>query len=233
MKINHITAIFKKTFKDMSRNKRQLLFFIMFPVMAHIFSSFIKDGKEMYPITFLPINVLFCSMNVLAAIISEEKEKGTLRSLIFANIKPLEYFIGNGLFVLLATLISCSLFIPLINISGINYLFFYISIILSSICSMILGATIGVIAKNQMSANGMCSPITIIIGMLPTFGVFNKTIESISKLLYTTRFATTVAEIVTKTSVTINFKILLTYIINFIICSIIFSIVYRQRKLDN
>lgn len=233
MKINHITAIFKKTFKDMSRNKRQLLFFIMFPVMAHIFASFIKDGKEMYPITFLPINVLFCSMNVLAAIISEEKEKGTLRSLIFANIKPLEYFIGNGLFVLLATLISCSLFIPLINISGINYLFFYISIILSSICSMILGATIGVIAKNQMSANGMCSPITIIIGMLPTFGVFNKTIESISKLLYTTRFATTVAEIVTKTSVTINFKILLTYIINFIICSIIFSIVYRQRKLDN
>lgn len=233
MKLYHVTAIFKKTLRDMIRNKRQLLFFLMFPAMTYLFYATMKDGREMFPIAFLPINVLFCSMNIMASIIAEEKEKGTLRSLIFANIKPLEYFIGNGLFVLLASLISCSLFIPLINISGINYLYFYVSIILSSLCSMVLGATIGISVKNQMAANGMCAPITIVIGMLPTFGAMNESMQNITKLLYSTRFADTIAEIITQTAVTIDYKIILTYIINFIICITIFSIVYRKKKLDD
>ena len=233
MKLYHVTAIFKKTLRDMIRNKRQLLFFLMFPAMTYLFYATMKDGREMFLIVFLPINVLFCSMSIMASIIAEEKEKGTLKSLIFANIKPLEYFIGNGLFVLLASLISCSLFIPLINISGINYLYFYVSIILSSLCSMVLGATIGISAKNQMAANGMCAPITIVIGMLPTFGAMNESMQNITKLLYSTRFADTIAEIINQTAVTIDYKIILTYIINFIICITVFSIVYRKKKLDD
>lgn len=233
MKVHHILSIFSKTLKDMLRNKRQLLFFLMFPAMTYLFTFTIQDGKEMFPMVFLSVNILFCSMNIMASIIAEEKEKGTLRSLIFANIKPLEYFLGNGLFVLLASIVSCSLFIPLIKITGINYLYYYISIILSSICSMVLGATIGVSAKNQMSTNGLCAPITLIIGMLPTFGAMNESIRDITKLLYSTRFADTVAEIVNKTSVTIDYKIILTYIINFIICITIFSLVYKNKKLDD
>lgn len=233
MKLYHVTAIFKKTLRDMIRNKKQLLFFLMFPAMTYLFYATMKDGREMFPTVFLLINVLFCSMNIMASVIAEEKEKGTLRSLIFANIKPLEYFVGNGLFVLLASLISCSLFIPLINISGINYLYFYVSIILSSLCSMVLGATIGISVKNQMAANGMCAPITIVIGMLPTFGAMNESMQSITKLLYSTRFADTIAEIINQTSVTIDYKIILTYIINFIICITVFSIVYRKKKLDD
>ena len=233
MKLNHITAIFKKTLKDMIRNKRQLLFFCMFPVMTYLFYALIEDGREMFPIVFLPVNVLFCSMNIMASIIAEEKEKGTLRSLIFANIKPLEYFLGNGMFVLLATLVSCSLFLPLIKISGINYLYFYISVTLSSLCSMVLGAAIGIFVKNQMAANGMCAPITIVIGMLPTFGAINESLRSISECLYSTRFANTVAEIVHNGEVTINYQIPLTYIINFIICLVIFSFIYKKKKLDD
>ena len=233
MKMHHITAIFKKTLRDMTRNKRQVLFFFMFPVMTYLFYATMEEGRKMFPIVFLPINVLFCSMNIMALLIAEEKEKGTLRSLIFANIKPLEYFIGNGLFVLLASLISCSLFLPLINISGINYLYFYLSITLSSLCSMVLGAAIGISVKNQMAANGMCAPITIVIGMLPTFGAMNESMQKITKFLYSTKFADTIAEIINKTTVTINYKIILTYIINFIICITIFSIVYKKKELDD
>lgn len=233
MKLYHITAIFKKTFKDMTRNKRQLLFFLMFPAMTYLFYATIEDGRVMFPIVFLPVNVLFCSMNIMASVIAEEKEKGTLRSLIFANIKPLEYFAGNGLFVLFATLVSCSMFLPIIEITGVQYLYFYLSVALSSICSMVLGATIGISVRNQMAANGMCAPITIVIGMLPTFGVLNESLRNISELLYSTRFANTVAQIVNKTSVIIDYKVLLTYVINFIICLIIFSLVYRTKKLDD
>lgn len=233
MKPNHITAIFKKTFKDMIRNKRQLLFFLMFPIMTYLFYFTITDGQEMFPVIFLPINILFCSMNIMASVIAEEKEKGTLRSLIFANVKPLEYFLGNGLFVLLATIISSSLFLPILKITGINYLYFYLFVSLASICSIVLGATIGIIVKNQMSANAICAPATIILGMLPTFGAINENLHSISQLLYTTRFADTIAEITSNLSVTINFEIVITYIINFIACLLLFSFVYKRKKLDD
>ena len=98
---------------------------------------------------------------------------------------------------------------------------------------MVLGATIGIFVKNQMAANGMCAPITIVIGMLPTFGALNESIQNITKLLYSTRFADTIAEIINQTAVTIDYKIILTYIINFIICITVFSIVYRKKKLDD
>ena len=106
MNIKHILAIFKKTYKDMSRNKRQLMFFLLFPIMANIYYITLKDGREFYAIAFLPVNILFCSMNIMAAIIAEEKETGTLRSLMFANIKPVEYFIGNSMFIIIATIIK-------------------------------------------------------------------------------------------------------------------------------
>ena len=233
MKLNHITAVFKKTFKDMTRNKRQLLLFLIFPIMAHLFGLIMEESRSIFPLTFLPMNVMFCSINIMAAVISEEKEKGTLRCLMFANVKPIEYFIGNAIFVLLITAISSCLFIPLINISGIEYLYFFGFLVLSSICSMVLGATIGISVKNQMAANGLCAPVTIIIGMLPTFGAMNESLKGISKLLYSTRFADTVSEIINKTGVTVDYKILLTYIINFIICLIIFSFVYKKKKLDD
>ena len=235
MNINRTLAISKKAIKDFKRNKRQLLFFLMFPIMTYVFYFAMpsEEGNEMFPIVFLPVNILFCSLTIMASIIAEEKEKGTLRSLIFANVKPIEYFTGNAIVVWILTLLSCSLFIPIINISGINYLYFYLSITLSSICSMILGAAIGVIAKNQMSCNGICAPITIILGMLPTFGALNESFRSVSKYLYTTKFADTTAEILNGLEVTLDYKILLTYLLNFIVCLIIFYFVYRNNKLDD
>lgn len=233
MRLNHVKAVFQKTLKDMTRNKRQLLLFLIFPIMGFIFSATMEEGREIFPLTFLPMNALFCSVNIMAAVISEEKEKGTLRCLMFANVKPIEYFLGNGLFVLLVTMFSSSLFIPLINISGTDYIYFYGFLALSSVCSMVLGATVGVIARNQMAANGLCAPITILVGMLPTFGVTNESLKSISELFYSTRFANTIAEIMNKVAITIDYKIILTYVINFIICITIFSLVYRKKKLDD
>ena len=234
MKLNHIKAVFKKTKIDMLKNRRQLFFFLLFPIMTYLFYYMIEDQHEMFSVIYLPINVMFCSLNIMAGIIAEEKEKGTLRSLIFANIKPVEYFVGTRLFVLIATIVSCSLFLPLIDhIEGIEYLYFYGSIILSSVCSMILGATVGISVKNQMAANGLCAPITIIIGMLPTFGAMNESFRKVANILYTSKFADTAAQIVTNLKVTMNYKIILTYICNFLVAFLIFSLVYKKKKLDD
>ena len=84
-----------------------------------------------------------------------------------------------------------------------------------------------------MSANGICTPITIILGMFPAFGTMKESIQRISKLFYTTRFADTVAQIIYNETVKLDYKIVLTYIFNFMICIAIFSFVYKTRKLDD
>ncbi len=233
MKLSHIIAIFKKTCLDMKRNKRQLFFFLLFPAFTYLFYFMIEDQHEVFSVMYLPINVMFCSLNIMAGIIAEEKEKGTLRSLMFANIKPIEYFFGTGLFILIATILSCSLMVPLIPMEGMQFVYFYLGIILSSICSQILGATVGLVVQNQMAANGLCAPITIIIGMLPTFGSMNEVFKNVSELLYTTKFANTAAEIVYKTPITFDWKVVLTYIANFIVVFVIFHLVYKKKKLDD
>ena len=84
-----------------------------------------------------------------------------------------------------------------------------------------------------MNANALCSPVTLIIGMLPTFGAMNKAVRKFSNIFYTTKFANTIAEIVSNKNVVINYKIILTYFLNFLVCLIIFHFVYKKKKLDD
>lgn len=235
MKLYRLFAISKKTIKNYVRDKRSLLFFLMFPAMTYLFYYLIPAGDDtkMFPIVFLPVNILFCSLQTMGAIIAEEKEKGTLRSLMYSNVKPIEYFLGNALIVWLLTCLSCSLFLPLINLSGIYYFYFYLFVTLSSICSMVLGGVVGILSKNQMSCNAMCAPITIILGMLPTFGAMSASLGKVTKYLYTSKFADTIAEVVSGSDVIINFKIFLVYFVNFIVCLVIFYFVYKNNRLED
>ena len=84
-----------------------------------------------------------------------------------------------------------------------------------------------------MNANALCSPVTLIIGMLPTFGAMNKTIRKISDLFYTTKFANIISQIINNEKVIIDYKTIITYLINFLICLFIFNIVYKRKKLDD
>ncbi len=228
MSTRKILAIFQKTAKDALANKRLILVFLIFPVMTLIFYNMMPEEKDFFATIFIPMHLILVPASTMAAIISEEKEKNTLKSLILANVKPLEYFIGVGLLVLISTLLCTSLFLITMNISGIEYLRFYIIITLSSLCSMIIGSMVGISSQNQMNANAMISPVAIIFGILPMFGAFNETIKNISSIIYTQ----TLSNVLNNLSNSISLKDYIIIILNFVLFIILFSFVYKKKKLD-
>lgn len=228
MSIKKILAIFQKTTKDALSNKRLILVFLIFPIMTLIFYNMMPESKDFFSTIFIPMHLILVPASTMAGIISEEKEKNTLKSLILANVKPLEYFIGVGLLVLLSTIICTSLFLFVMNLSGIEYLRFYIIIILSSLCSMIIGSMIGIYSQNQMNANAMISPVAIIFGILPMFASFNETIKNVASIIYTQ----TLSNVLVELNKSISIKDYLIIAINFIVFIIIFSLIYKKRRLD-
>lgn len=229
MNIKKIMAIFQKTFKDMLKNKRTLLMFLIFPIMTLVFYNLMPGQKEFFSTIFIPIHLILVPASLVASIISEEKEKNTLRSLILSNVKPLEYFLGIGIFVLLISILSSSLFLIVMNLTSIELVRFFIMVTLSVLCSMVVGSVIGIIADNQMSANALIMPVSIILGIVPMFSAFNDTIKTLSSYIYTQTLSNVIASI----GESILFKDYLIMIVNFIVCLIIFTLVYRKKKLDN
>ena len=91
--MHNVGVIFKKQLKDTLKNKTVLIQFIMFPAMTLLMENAVKipDMPELF-FTKL-FSVMFLGMAPItsaAAIISEEKEKNTLRVVTMANVKAWE-----------------------------------------------------------------------------------------------------------------------------------------------
>ena len=94
--------VFKKQLIDTLKNKTVLIQFILFPAMTLIMENTVKmEGMPELFFTKL-FSVMYMGMapvTSMAAVISEEKEKNTLRVLMMANVKPVEYLLGVGVYV--------------------------------------------------------------------------------------------------------------------------------------
>ena len=102
MDIRNSIFIYKKQVKDTGKNMALLVQFVMFPMMAAIMENAIhlEDMPEHFFVgMFAVMHVGMAPLTVTVSIISEEKEKNTLRMLLLANVRPLEYLCGIGSFV--------------------------------------------------------------------------------------------------------------------------------------
>ena len=100
--MKNIIVIIKKQIKDTIKNKTVLIQFILFPILTIIMENAIKmDGMpEMFFTKLFSIMYIgMAPLTAMAAIISEEKEKNTLRVLMMANVKPWQYLVGVGVYV--------------------------------------------------------------------------------------------------------------------------------------
>ena len=111
--MKNITAVFLKQIKETFRNKTILIQFLMFPVMVIIMENAIKLENmpehffvKLFAVMFVGMAPLTC----MSAIISEEKEKNTLRALMMSNVKPFEYLIGVGAYVFIMCIIGAVVF---------------------------------------------------------------------------------------------------------------------------
>ena len=183
--------IIKKQFKDTLKNKTVLIQFILFPVMTLIMENAIKiDGMPELFFTKL-FSIMYLGMAPLtsvASIISEEKEKNTLRVLTMANVKPWQYLMGVGLYVLLICMLGA-----LVMATGLEREDrpFYLSIMAVGFAiSILAGACIGMLSKSQMNATSIVMPVMLVFAFSPMLAMFNKSIEKVARFAYTQQLKT-------------------------------------------
>ena len=184
--MRNIGVIIKKQIKDTLKNKAVLIQFVMFPVLTLIFENAI-DIPDMPELFFTKLfSVMYMGMAPLtsvASIISEEKEKNTLRVLMMANVKAVGiscWYRHLCLDDLHGRCRSNGNWLPSSDIP------FYLGVMAAGfIISIAIGACIGIFASNQMVATSLCHAGNAGIFILPMLAMFNDKIEKVAGIFYT------------------------------------------------
>lgn len=230
--MNNIAAIFKKQLKDTLRNKAVFIQFVMFPIMTLIMNNAVKM-QEM-PENFF-VN-LFATMYIgmaplvsIASIISEEKEKNTLRVLIMSNVKPYEYILGIGSYVWFACMLGG---IVICTAGGYNLrtsIAFMGIMAIGIVTSLLIGAIIGIWSKTQMTATSIVVPVMMIFSFVPMLSMFNSTIEKIAKIIYSEQISRMLNQI---NNLRLNMVNIGVIVMNIVIAAVIFIMIFKKCKLS-
>ena len=206
------------------RNKQQLILFFIFPIMA-LFYTMMEHEQSSYYLFMLMCSIMVPIMCV-ASTISEENERGTLRSLIYAGICSYEYFMGMGMCIGLLCFISICIVGMISGDSssvGIVLVMMGVSIIISSL----IGALIGTVTKSQVNVSAIAAPCSLVLGMLPVIGLMTKTVHNITQYAY----SQIVLDVVMEKHITTQQIMLL--VVNFLIFFVLFVVTYRKSALVN
>lgn len=185
--MRHIVAILWKQMKDTFKNKAILIQFLMFPVMTIIMENAMKIDnmpKHFFANLFAVMYIGMAPLTSMSAIISEEKEKNTLRVLHMSNVKAPEYFAGNALYIWSLCMLGSVVIGLAGGYQGEVLIKFMLVMAVGHLISTMLGATIGAFSKNQMMATGISVPVMMVFSFLPMLSMFNETIKSVAKVFY-------------------------------------------------
>jgi len=186
-------AIFVKQLKDTYNNMGVLIQFAIFPLVALAMTVFVARGDDYMPDTMF-VNMMsaaFAGMALIptvANIVAEDKEKKSLRFLAMAGLKPASYILGVGGVMFVASMVPVVAFAFIGGLEG-NTLRNFVAIMMSGVAaSIMLGLSIGILAKNQQAAAGLAMPIAMLLGFGPMISDFNETVHEVMLFFYTQQF---------------------------------------------
>ena len=185
--MKHIVAILWKQIKDTFKNKTLLIQFLMFPAMTLIMENLInmEDMPSHYFCNLFGVMYIgMAPLTSMASIISEEKEKNTLRALLMSNVKPGEYLIGVGLYIWCICMIGAGVIGYAGGYTGADYGEFMLIMGIGILVSLLIGAAIGTLSKSQMMATSLTVPVMMVFSFLPMLAMFNETIAKVAKFTY-------------------------------------------------
>lgn len=196
--MKNLIAIFKKQVKDTLKNKAVFIQFVMFPAMTLIMNNAIKiEGmpKNFFVFLFATMYVGMAPLVGMAAVISEEKEKNTLRVLLMSNVKPHEYLIGVGSYIWAVCMLGAAVICAAGTYDLKESACFMLVMAVGILISLLVGAAIGTWSKTQMAATSVTVPVMIIFSFLPMISLFNGTIAKVAKYTYSEQIRLMLSEI--------------------------------------
>lgn len=230
--MHNIFAIFRKQIKDTLKNKTVLIQFIMFPILTLVMNNSIKiDGMpaNFFVNLFATMYIGMAPLTSIAAIISEEKEKNTLRVLMMSNVKPYEYLLGIGSYVwlicMLGGVVICFAGGYSLTI-GIRFMFI---MAIGIIASLLIGAAIGAWSKTQMIATSISVPMMLVLSFAPMLSLFNTSIEKIAKYIYSEQISIMLTQI---NNLKITNENIIILAANMLIAAISFIVSYKKCGLN-
>ena len=128
----------------------------------------------------LPFSLALAVGNPITVILSEEKEKHNLQTLLLSGVKGYEYILSTLFLPFLLTFVVMGI-TPLILGVAIVHTFIYIVIVLLTSISIILFyLLIGLIVKNQVAAQVVSLPAMLIVAFLPMLSELDKTVAKVA-----------------------------------------------------
>lgn len=225
-------AIFQKQVKDTFKNKVVLIQFILYPALAFIMENAItieNMPKGFFTKLFAIIFIGMTPLMSMASIISEEKEKHTLKVLLMSNVKPAAYLIGIGTYIAGLCLIGAVCFY-LGSPYGLEEGLRFIGVMMVGVVvSMIVGAAIGIMSKDQMMATSITMPIMMVLAFLPMLANFNEKIEKVARITYAQQLNVMIADI---GKLKISTENILVISMNMLLAVILFIIAYNRCGLE-
>ena len=228
--MKNIIVIIKKQIKDTIKNKTVLIQFILFPILTIIMENAIKmDGMpEMFFTKLFSIMYIgMAPLTAMAAIISEEKEKNTLRVLMMANVKPWQYLVGVGVYVWTICMLGAGIMAT--GLDRENIPAYMLIMGAGFILSILAGACVGIYSKSQMVSTSVVMPVMMILSFAPMLSLFNDKIAKVSKVLYTQQMRLILdnmklSDIKTESAIII--------MVNAVIVLALFFIIFRRKGLE-
>jgi len=251
-------AIFKKQAKIFLKNPAVLIQFAIFPLLAFLINILIDfdamtEGMEYIegmsyeiasalqemmagsiPNMTTMQATMFAGMAlipVVAGFIAEDIEKKSLRFLMMAGVKPAPYLLGIGSVVFMVAFLSTIAFAFIGGFSGTDFWVFVGAMMSGVAGSIMLGATIGILTKNQQSATALAMPAAMVFGFGPMIAQFSDNIANRLHYLYTQQLnvvADSLNGISTDTTLWQSFVIMWA---NVAVLGILFAVIYRAKRL--
>jgi len=230
--MKNIVAIFIKQICDTMKNKAVLIQYLMFPAMVLIMENAVKI-EDMPPHFFVRMfSVMFVGMATLvcmASIVSEEKEKNTLRVLLMCDVRPWEYLVGIGAYIFGMCMLGTAVFAAVGEYRGGELGMFLVAMAAGILLSELTGAVIGIYSANQMSATSLMVPVMMVMSFLPMLSMFNAGIDKVARVIYSKQISDLINGIGTSDVSAENVVVIA---VNFAIAVILFVLAYQKRGLE-
>lgn len=226
--MNNIIAILKKQLKDTLKNKTVLIQFIMFPFLTLIMNYTIAiDGmpENFFVNLFATMYIGMAPLTSMAAIISEEKEKNTLRVLMMSNVRPHEYLLGIGIYVWVICMIGAVVICSAGGYSLKENVCFMGIMAIGTLTSLSIGSVIGTCSHTQMMATSVTIPVMLFFSFMPMLSLFNTTIAKIAKITYSEQIRIMISQI---NNLQLKAENICIIIVNMLIATVLFAFTYKK-----
>lgn len=230
-----VRTIFFKQIKDTIKNKAIFIQFVLFPVMAVIMEKAIEitDMPEhFFVLLFSTMYIGMAPLTCISTIISEEKETGTLGMLRMSDVRGWEYFTGIGVSVFVLCMAGSFVFVWVGEYRGWRMVAFLLVLAVGILISMLVGAIIGFISKNQMSATSVTVPVAMVFSFLPMLSIFNEKIREIARFVYSYQIQDALGRIGEMDGIKEVIREGRPEIlgVNLLLAAVVFGIVYKKGK---